>query len=400
MTRALKALLAAQALSILGSAIAAVAIPWLLLEGQVSPLQMSWIFMAQSGAALLAALMGTALMSRFETRDLYMGCDLLLATASVCLITMLAAGWLNPLVIALVLAGAAVISAFSEAAGLAIVPALLPGSGVSPHRVNGMIGSFHNVGDLAGPALGGWVVAVLGATGALALDAASFVLSAMLFWLFVPRSGNPSANHRKETGNSQTDQWAGVRAIAASRLLRGVTLTSAVVNMVVTPLLVLLLPVMVKGSGGTAWGLGSLLSCFGAATLVSSVIFSALPSTPRPWLGLMGSLLLAAIALLALPGLPGYGMYASVLLLGLAIGYLGPLEQTLMQVHADPPNIGGILLAYSALRTLLVPIGFLAAGLAVTYAGPGAACWMLGCTLLVTLGCLLLSSVGHRFESS
>lgn len=400
MTRALKALLTAQALSILGSAIAAIAIPWLLLEGQVSPLQMSWIFMAQSGAALLAASLGTSLMNTFDKRDLYIGCDVLLAAASVCLITMIAADWLNPVVIAIVLASVAVISAFSEAAGLAIVPALLPSSNVSPHRVNGMIGSFHNFGDLAGPAIGGWVVALLGCAGALALDAASFVLSAVLFMQFVPRLGQPNACQAQRAPNSWTDQWSGVRAIAASRLLRSVTIVSAVVNMVATPLLVLLLPVIVKGEGGSAQGLGSLLSCFGAGTLLSSVLFSALRVAPRPWLGLMGSLLLAASALLALPWLTGLGMYASMLALGLAIGYLGPLEQTLMQVHADPQNIGSILLAYSALRTLLVPIGFFATGLAVAHASDVAACGMLGASLLLTLVFLALSLARWPSESA
>jgi MFS family permease len=338
-------------------------------------------------------------MNKFDRRDLYVGCDVFLAAASACLIAMIAADWLNPVVIAIVLASVAVISAFSEAAGLAIVPALLPGSSVSPHRVNGMIGSFHNFGDLAGPAIGGWVVALLGCAGALALDAASFVLSAVLFMLFVPRLGLPTAGQAHRAPNSWTDQWSGVRAIAASRLWRSVTVVSAVVNMVATPLLVLLLPVIVKGEGGSAQGLGSLLSCFGAGTLLSSVLFSALRVAPRPWLGLMGSLLLAASALLALPWLTGLGMYASMLALGLAIGYLGPLEQTLMQVHADPQNTGSILLAYSALRTLLVPIGFFAVGLAVTHFGIDAACWMLGSALFVTLASLLLSSVKRPIES-
>lgn len=398
MTRELKALLGAQALSILGSAIAAIAIPWLLIEGQVNPLQMSWIFMAQSGAALLAALLGTSLMNRFDQRDLYVGCDVLLAAASVCLITMIAADWLNPVVIAIVLASVAVISAFSEAAGLAIVPALLPGSGVSPHRVNGMIGSFHNFGDLAGPAIGGWVVAVLGCAGALALDAASFVLSSVLFMLFVPRLGQQIAGEAHTVPNNWADHWAGVRAIAASRLLRSVTVVSAVVNMVVTPLLVLLLPVIVKGWGGSAQGLGGLLSCFGAGTLMSSVLFSALRVAPRPWIGLMGSLLLAASALLALPWLTGYGMYASMLAIGLAIGYLGPLEQTLMQVHGDSQNVGSIMLAYSALRTLPVSLGFFAVGLAVTHLGVEVACGMLGAALLLTLASLALSSARQPLE--
>lgn len=395
MTLPVAAMLLAQLLSILGSAIGAIAIPWLLLEGDVSAQRISLVFIAQSGAAVFAAILGTSFLDRLEKRNVYIACDAFLATASFGLIALYLLDMLNPIAIAAILASSAIISAFSDAAGSSMIPSLLTGGKVDNQRVNGLIGTFHNFGDLAGPVIGGLVVAAVGSAGALAIDGVSFLLSAALLAFFVPklRGATPPQATPEDTGAAYL---AGVREIARSPVLRTVTLTSAIINMVITPLLALLLPVMVKESGGSALGVGTMISCFGAGTFLASMLFTAGRFNPSPLPSLFGSVLLALVCFALIPLIPGYAVYVALLVIGVSVGYLGPLEQTLMQNSSPAPKIGRIMLAYSALRTLLVPVGFLIVGQTLEHASVSTAFFSLGGVLTLAMACLMHSLASNR----
>ncbi|MFC4159167.1 MFS transporter [Chitinimonas lacunae] len=391
MNASILAMLSAQILSILGSAIAAIAIPWLLLEAQVGPDKMAGVFAVQSCAAVLAAIFGTPFLDRYEKRRVYIGCDLLLAGATFALISLYLSGLLTPLMVALILAFAAVVSSFSEAAGSSMIPELVEDNGVTNQRVNGLIGTFHNFGDLAGPAIGGLVIAGFGAVGALAIDGVSFVLSAVLLLLFVARGKKPAPAPQAETETLRTTYLGGIREIGRDPVLRTVTFISAIINMVITPLLVLLLPVMVKQAGGSALGVGSLISCFGVGAFLASLLYTWKNSPLPPLQSLLASVLLALAAFVLIPLAGSYVAYIGLFLIGASVGYLGPLEQTLMQNSSPPHLIGRIMLAYSAFRTLLVPVGFFIVGGTLARIGVSEAFFALAALLGVAALSLLYS---------
>ncbi|WP_338846199.1 MFS transporter [Massilia sp. W12] len=396
-----RAMLAAQFFSILGSAIGALAIPWLLFEAHLSPERIALLFAVQSGAALLAALLGTPLVDRIDKRKAYIVCDLLLALASFSLVGLYLAHALHPLIIALILAIAAVLSAFASAAGSAMIPGLLQQQACdhpdTHQRVNGWIGVFHNFGDLAGPIIGGLCIAALGSAGALALDGATFLLSALLLFVFLPRmsasAAHPASTH-SEAGQAhgRNDYLAGVREIMRSPVLRMVSLISAVINLSLTPLLALLLPVLVKQAGGSALGAGVLISCFGGGALLASLLISL---RPLPWpavYSLCGSPGLMLLCFVLLPFSSGLSSCFLLFLLGLAVGYLGPLEQTLMQSHAPQQHVGRVMLAYSALRTVPVPLGYFICSLGLAQANLAASLHSLAALLALALAALLYSA--------
>lgn len=397
MNKPVTALLWAQALSILGSAISAIAIPWLLLESHIDPTKMSLVFVAQSCASLLAALLGTPFLDRIEKKSTYILCDILLACCCFALIVLYITKALNPLLIAAILACSAVVSAFASAAGSAMIPELLKESDVNNQRVNGLIGTFHNFGDLAGPMIGGLLIASLGAATAIALDGASFLLSALLLALFVPKFKTPPAQIHEAVPGRQA-YFAGVKEIAHTPVLRNVTLISAIINMVTTPLLVMLLPFLVKSSGGSALNAGVLISCFGVGAFLASLLFSIKNASLNPMLSLLASVTLAFLCFLLLPLANNILSYGLLFLIGFSVGYLGPLEQTLMQNSAQETQIGRVMLAYSAFRTLFVPLGYLLTGYCLSNFGLAVGFYSLALLLAIGLVCLLYSLVKNASD--
>lgn len=397
MTRPVASMLLAQLLAIMGSAIGTIAIPWLLLEGDVSAQRISLVYVAQSGAAVFAALLGTSFLDRLEKKSIYVACDVFLATAVFGLIALYLLDMLNPIAIAAILASSAIVGALSDAAGLAMIPSLLVGSKVDNKLVNGLIGSFHNFGDLVGPVIGGLLIATIGSVGGLSVQGVAFLLSATLIMFFVPKL-KPVAKRLVDPVESKSVAYlAGVREIARSPVLRLVTLTSAIINMVITPLLVLLLPVMVKESGGSALGVGALISCFGAGAVFSSALFATGRFNPSPLPSLLGSVMLALISFALIPLVPYYAVYVALLLIGVSVGHLGPLEKTLVQNSSPTLQIGRIILAYSAFRTLLVPVGFLIVGQTLEHASLSTTFFSLAAALGLAVICLIYSSVSNRY---
>jgi MFS family permease len=82
-----------------------------------------------------------------------------------------------PVLVALV-AGASVLSTLFFPAGRSAVPALVPDEDLTP--ANALLGSAANLSFALGPAAGALLFAIIGARGALALDALTFLVSAAL----------------------------------------------------------------------------------------------------------------------------------------------------------------------------------------------------------------------------
>lgn len=141
---------------------------------------------------------------------------------------------------------------------------------------NGTLAAASNVGQLAGPALGGVLYAVAGAGPAFAANAVSFAVSAALIAAMGGRfrSKNPDT----ETSTPETGSvWAGARFLWHNRTLLTLTVVGAVTFLATEIVAVADLPLIHHfGVGGVgygimnvAWGAGGLLGALIAARVVS-----------------------------------------------------------------------------------------------------------------------------------
>jgi Na+/melibiose symporter-like transporter len=216
-------MLAAEGMSNFGSMLSRLVIPWLaVLTLQAAPSQLAALLVADVTAAALGSLLLGSLVDRSGKRAAMLLCDALRAVV----LGLLAWGaWRGELLFALLLVAAA-------ASGLLTVAFELARSAWMAQRValgdlsdrNAQLSVVGSASEAAAFALGGWLYQGLGAALALAVDACSYVASALR--LRGVRETPSVARARTAPGAAATwrqllkESAAGVRAVASRPLLR------------------------------------------------------------------------------------------------------------------------------------------------------------------------------------
>ena len=357
--------MAANAVSLLGNVIAAVAIPWFVLvtTGSVARTGVAAFFTTLPLA--LGAFFGGAIADALGPRRASVGGDLASAAAIAAIPLLHALGVLEFWhVVALAFVGA-LFDAPAQAAREAILPEIARRAGVPLERATALWTSTEHAGYVLGAPLAGVLIAALGAPNALWLDAASFAVAAGLVAAAVPTVR--AVSERKRYVDELLE---GLRFVNRDAVLRTFLATATVGNFLIAPLAPVLLPVYARDELGGATDLGLLVGAYGAGGLAGAVAFGlAGPRVPRRPLFV---LVWAAYppgwaALVALPALAP--AVAILFLVGLVAGTLGPLEQLVRQERTPPELRGRVFATFMASLTLVVPPATLAAGLLVDAAG-------------------------------
>lgn len=175
-----------QTVSMVGNQLYAVALPFQILALHGSPLQLGTGFTIWSGAQLVTILFGGALVDRMSRRRVILAVDLLSAfvVAVVALLGLTHRLQIPYLYILSAFSGATF--AFYTPAMTAIMPELVPQDILIPG--NALRGLSRQTARIIGPALGGLIVAGVGAPWAFAIDSVTFAFS---FFVFVFSSAPP-----------------------------------------------------------------------------------------------------------------------------------------------------------------------------------------------------------------
>jgi predicted MFS family arabinose efflux permease len=184
--RSLVALVAAEVISSLGSLMSVVALPWFVLETTGSPGRMSAVLAAEAAPLALLALASGRVATRLGARGTLLACDALWAPATAAIPLLHYAGALSFGVLLALSFVTGIPWAAHYGAQWAIVPELLGERAASVAKANAVLQSAGRMTYFAGPALGGALLALVGAPAVLLVDAATFVLSFALIVAFVP----------------------------------------------------------------------------------------------------------------------------------------------------------------------------------------------------------------------
>ena len=382
----LLALYAASGLSLLGNELTALALPWLVLSGLGNAFDTGLVGFGMAIPAVIGAIGGGVLVDRLGSRETSVLADLASAVAIAAVpLAAITFGLTIPLLVVLAFAGA-LLDAPGMTARQVLIDDLAERAGVSLERANGLYQTVTNVCVLAGPLLGGVVIVAVGATNAMWLDAATFVISALAVWIWIPRR-RPAPTERTE----RVDLGLGLRVVARDRLLRGLTLVCVLANFVGTPLFVVILPLMATSLPGGAGSLGLMVAAFGGGLAVgSSVVGIRGGRLPRRALlagGFAGTG--AMFGLLAIP-LPFPAVLLVLAAAGLASGPINPIAFGTIQrrLPADVQGrafgaiLGGIMVA--------VPLGMIVVGELARRGGPPLPLALAGAGFLVVATAIAL----------
>ena len=280
-----------------------------------------------------------------------------------------------------------------QSARNALLPEVAVTAGVPLERAVGMFEATERGARLAGAPLAGLLVAGFGSLPVLALDAATFVVSAAVVARLVPRE----VDERVEADAGDVDGYwrslgEGFRFVAREPLLRAFVVLILLTNAMDAAKSSVLLPVYAERELGGALAFGLLVGAMGGGALVGSLVFGAvghrLPR--RPTFSLAFALAGAPPFLGLAAGLPLAGLLGVTVVSGFCAGAINPLIGT-VKLERIPSRMraraNGLIQAGA---WCAVPLGALGGGLAVESVGLTQTLVALGVSyLLLTLSPLL-----------
>ncbi|MEV5962590.1 MFS transporter [Kribbella sp. NPDC051952] len=290
----MRSVFGAHAVSMLGTVAAQVALSILIFERTGSPLLSALVLVCAFLPYAVSGVLLSSFADRFPARRVLVGCDLL---SGLCIGLMLIPGMpVGGLLGLLLLTGViAPIFAGARAASLAhLLPADLFPIGRS------LLRAISQVTVLTGFALGAIAVAAVGPTWLLALDAVTFLASAILIGV-----GTPYTPAGQRESNPISDSWTGLRYLIATKRLRNLVVLTWVApafSSVPDGLAV----AYTAQAGTVAAAAGALFTGYATGTVLGELVAARFTPSTRRRLVVPLLLLsqLPAIAFLATPSVP------------------------------------------------------------------------------------------------
>jgi MFS family permease len=379
----LYALFVADSISLVGNVVAQLAIPWFVLETTGSPALTGVAVFVNFLPVVLAGFFGGVIVDRLGYRAISIVADLASAAAVAAIPLLHATVGLALWELLILVFLGALLDAPGATARVSLFPDLVERAGVRMERANGIRGAIQQGSWLVGAPLGGILVAELGATTALWLDAASFLVSATLVGLLVPAAKRVAESETPRGYLAELSE--GLRFIWGRRLVRAFVLTVLVTNLLDAPFPVVM-PVFARDAFGSAADLGLMYGTFGGAALVGALAYSTFGHRLPRKLTFVSCFTVVPLMYLVMATLPSIGVALAVLTLsGFAAGPINPLINTVLFELVPSDLRGRVFGAFKAGAWASIPLGVLLGGVIVGAIGVAATFLVIGlCYLAVT----------------
>lgn len=231
---------------------------------------------------------------------------------------------------------------------------------------------FSQLAQLCSPLVGGVLIALIGASNLLWVNAATFLVSAVAIAAGVPARLVPAPAEAEGGGLAgyARQLMEGLQFIRTDRLVLVVVMVSTLANFVLGQLDSVLLPTYGNQILNNPTALGTIFSVFSAGALIGGALFGVVGLRLSRRAVYLGSFALQAVAFLGwslLPPLPY--MVAFSFLFGFAFGPLSPLLGTLGFERVPKDMRGRVFGMMDALGWIAMPLGPLVGGFTVEAVG-------------------------------
>lgn len=374
--RPLGGVLAAMAVSLTGTRISVVALPWFVLVTTGSATQTGLVAFCEMAPYVVVKAFTGPLVDRIGPRAVSWTTDLASAIAAAAVPLLHALDLLSfPLLLVLVaLIGAA--RGPGDLAKEVMVPEAAECGRVPLERATGLAGVTERLASTIGLASGGSLVALLGPLTGLVVNAGCFALGSLIIGLSLPRGmGRAAENTQSQAEASGSGYWR--RFAEGFIFLRGDLLLLTVIVMVgITNLLdaafnSVLVPVWARESGNGPTAIGLMGSIQGVAAVGGSLVASvAAHRLRRRVVFFTGFLLAGAPRFLILASDAPMGVVLAVFALsGFGAGFLNPVLGAVLFERVPRRMLGRVKALGSSLAWAGIPLGGLIAGAAVASLG-------------------------------
>lgn len=367
----------AETLSISGTRLSTIAIPWLVLTTTGSPILTGVVAMAEMLPYVVAKALAGPLIDRVGPKRVAITCDLA-SVLVVSLVPLLAlVGWLGIELLLPIVVAMGILRGPSDAAKISMVPAIAKLADVPLERVTGVAGVIERLASTVGAAAAGGLIALIGPGFALALNAATFALAAV-----VVATGIPAFDRdRPEARASYFEELReGFDFIRRDALLVGIVAMITITNLLDAAWSAVLLPVWTQQAGFDAGLLGLLFAVMSAASIAGAAIATATGERlPRLTVYTVAFLLagLPRLAVFAIDA-PLVAVFVTLAIGGFASGFINPIVNAVIMERIPPAMIGRASALVGALAWALIPFGGLVGGALIALIGLAPALWLTG----------------------
>lgn len=370
-----------QSISEFGSAVTKLALPLTaVVVLKASAFQVGLLSAATTAAFLVLALPAGVVVSRMAKRQLMIGCDIgrMIVIGSVPLAAVAGFLTLPQLYIAALVAG--LLSVFFDIAYQSYLPLLIDRDQLMDG--NGKLSTSYELAQVGGPGLGGGLVGILGAAGAMAADAISFAISAWsLLLIRTPesyRSLVPKETLPKQAALDQIKD--GLRFLFRHPILRNIVACSGLVNLFLSVTVAVQIVFLVRVLHVSPAFIGLLLalstSCGAIGGLASGLLTRWIGSARIIWVSMLVFSATGLLIPLAEPGwrviLFAFGWGGTSF--GVVIYNVGQVSYR--QVTCPPQILTQVNAAARWIVTGAQPIGGVLGGVLATGVGARDALWI------------------------
>lgn len=345
---------------------------------------------------LLLGLVVGALVDRYRRMPVLVATDVARAILLGAIPALWLTGWLNLPVLMLFVAGFGVLTLVNDAADQSFVPRLVPGPALL--AANARLDQGSTAAQTSGPVLAGALVTLIGAPLAVLVDAASYLISAILLATGV-RVSEPAPAPRGRQLDLRREIGEGLRYVYRHRTLapfalstHGWFLFNSVLNTVFAPFVLV-------GLGLSPFELGVALAAAGVGGLAGSLMAARLGMRWGAGRVVIGCRVVdaAACATIALaPGAGGHLLAVAILALGqgvygLALGASNANEMGYRQAVTPDVLQSRMNTTMRSLNRAVIVVGAPLGGLIADRFGYRPALWIAAAGFLLGAGLLALS---------
>jgi MFS family permease len=376
----------------LANSLVVIAIPWLVLETSDSPALAGLVVAVSSIPSLVISPMSGIFIQKFGKRFVSITADFFSMISVVAFPVFALLSGLNVTGILILALIGAVFDPVGYTARKTLITSVSASSGFNVDRHNGIHEGLFGVSWIAGPALGAWLITLLGVINTFWVAGACFAIAALAIALLKVSDVKESNEESDNQGSTTLKQTLkGFSLLWNDRLLRTMTLSVLIIASVYLPTesvvltthyerlnepssLGIVISAISAGSAVTAFGYGWLIQYFSGRTLLRIAFIGASLST---------------LAMSFLPSLPF--MVLGAILLGLSWGPFSPLMNSLIQQRISERDHGLVFGAQGSAFYAAPPIGMVLTGLAVEQFGISSTYSSLGILLVLTAVITLLT---------
>lgn len=364
-----RALFTANGISMTGNQLAFLAIPWFVLATTGSAAQTGITAFFSLLPVIIATFFGGTFIDRIGFKRSSIIADIASGLSVLFIPLLFSAGLLPFWMLQVLVFLGALLDAPGVTARDAMLPELATAAGMPLERIASINQIVERGSRLLGAPIAGFLIAYLSAENVLFLNTATFIISALLVWWFVP---DVKIEKPAETAENSyfEDLKEGIAYLRQDTLMFTVMAIILVTNFLDGALGSVIYPVFVKEVYGSAVGLGLLFGISGAGAVLGALAYSRYGHQLSKRKVYAWGFIFVACGRVILTFLPPLSvLLASAFMVGLASGPLNPVMSTAGYERIPQVMRGRVLGLLRSVAFMAMPLGVLLAGYALEWIG-------------------------------